>query len=358
MTQLTQTVPTLTIGLDVGDRTTHVCVLDADRKVVQRGHCATRRAEVLRTLAPYAGARLILEAGSQSPWLSAALRQHGFAVQVADPRRVALISKDPRKTDRRDAEMLARLGSGCPELLGQVHHRDEQTQADLSVLRARDLVVRTRTKVIQQVRGLLKAFGHRLPSTSSAAFARRVADRIPDLLQPAILPLLALLEHIEATIAGYDGQLAELARTRCPAAAVLQRVDGVGPVTSVAFALTVADPARFATSRQVGSWLGLCPASRASGDRAPDLPISKTGDGYLRRLLVQCAQYILGPFGKDSDLRRYGLRLKGRGGAGSTQRAAVAVARKLAVLLHRLWTSGDDYEPLRSATRAATVTAA
>ncbi len=339
-----------------GNRTTHVCVLDDGRRVVHRGHCATRRDAVLRTLQPDAGARVILEAGSQSTWLSAALREQGFAVQVADPRRVALISKDPRKTDRRDAEMLARLGSGCPELLGQVHHRDERTQADLSVLRARDLVVRTRTRVIQPVRGLLKAFGHRLPSTSSAAFARRVADRIPDLLQPAILPLLALLEQLEATLRGYDGLLAELAATRDPAAEVLQQVDGVGPVTSVAYVLTVADPARFASSRRVGSWLGLCPASRASGDRDPDLPISKTGDGYLRRLLVQCAQSILGPFGKDSDLRRYGLRLKGRGGAGATQRAAVAVVRKLAVLLHRLWTRGERYEPLRGTARAAAVT--
>ncbi len=358
MTQLTQTPALLTIGLDVGDRTTHLCVLDADRQVAHRGHCPTRRDAILQALESYAGARVILEAGSQSPWLSAVLREQGFAVQVADPRRVALISKDPRKTDRRDAEMLARLGSGCPELLGQVHHRDEQTQADLSVLRARDLVVRTRTKVIQQVRGLMKSFGHRLPSTSAPAFGRRVADKIPEVLRPAIAPLLALLEQLEATIRGYDSHLAELAATRYPAASALSQVDGVGPVTSVAFVLTVADPTRFASSRRVGSWLGLCPASRASGDRAPALPISKTGDGYLRRLLVQCAHYILGPLGKDSDLRRYGLRLKARGGSGATQRAAVAVARKLAVLLHRLWISGERYEPLRTAGRAVAVVGA
>ena len=352
MTQHTQTLCTLTIGLDLGDRTTHVCVLDGDRKVAYRGRCATRREDVLQELAPFAGARVVLEAGSQSPWLSAALRAQGFAVQVADPRRVALISKDPRKTDRRDAEMLARLGSGCPELLGQVHHRDEQTQADLAVLRARDLVVRTRTKVVQQVRGLAKAFGHRLPSTSTEAFGRRVREQIPELLRAAVLPLLELLEQLQATIDGYDARLAELARTRYPAAALLQQPHGVGPVTSVAFVLTVADPTRFRDSRHVGSWLGLCPRSHASGDSAPALPISKCGDGYLRRLLVQCAQYILGPFGKDSDLRRYGQRLKARGGAGAAKRAAVAVARKLAVLLHRLWVTGARYEPLRGATRA------
>jgi transposase len=350
MTQNTQTLPSLTIGLDVGDRSTHVCVLDGDRKVVYRGRCATRRADVLQQLEAFAGARVVLEAGSQSPWLAAALRAQGFAVQVADPRRVALISKDPRKTDRRDAEMLARLGSGCPELLGQIHHRDEQTQADLAVLRARDLAVRMRTRIVQQVRGLAKAFGYRLPSGSPEAFGRRVREQIPELLRAAVLPLLELLERLQATIDGYDRGLTELARTRYPAAAALQEPDGVGPVTSVAFVLTVADPTRFRKSRHVGSWVGLCPRSCASGDSAPALPISKCGDGYLRRLLVQCARHILGPFGKDSDLRRYGLRLKARGGAGASKRAAVAVARKLAVLLHRLWITGSRYEPLRGAT--------
>lgn len=353
MIQNTQTCASLTIGLDVGDRITHLCVLDGQRGVVQRGRCATRRAPLLAALAPYAGARVILEAGSQSPWLSAALRQSGFAVQVADPRRVALISQDPRKTDRRDAEVLARLGSALPELIGRIHHRDERTQADVGRLRARDLAVRMRASVILQVRGLHKALGHPLPSATAAAFHRRVVDHVAPILQPAIRPLLALLESLETTIADYDRQLAELARTRYPAALALQQVHGVGPVTSVAFVLTVDDPARFRSSRQVGSWLGLCPRSHASGDQAPQLPISKTGDGYLRRLLVQCAQYMLGAFGQDSDLRRYGLRLKARGGAGASQRAAVAVARKLAVLLHRLWVSGATYEPLRGPARRA-----
>ena len=355
MTQNTQTRIPLTIGLDVGDRVTHVCVLDGQRDVVQRSRCATRREALLSALAPYAGAAVILEAGSQSSWLSAALRQAGFAVQVADPRRVALISQDPRKTDRRDAELLARLGSALPELIGSVHHRDERTQADVSVLRARDQAVAMRTGTILLIRGLHKALGHPLPSSSAAAFRRRVVDHVAPVLRPAILPLLDLLEQLEATIAVYDRQLAELARTRYPAALALQQVHGVGPVTSVAFVLTVDDPRRFRSSRQVGSWLGLCPRSHASGDSAPQLPISKTGDGYLRRLLVQCAHYLLGPFGEDCDLRRYGLRLKARGGAGATQRAAVAVARKLAVLLHRLWVSQATYEPLRSAARSPTV---
>jgi transposase len=353
MTKNTQIDSSLTIGLDVGDRVTHLCVLDSQGGVVQRGRCATRREALLVALQPYAGARVILEAGSQSPWLSAALRQAGFVVQVADPRRVALISHDPRKTDRRDAEMLARLGSGMPELIGAVHHRDERTQADISVLRARDRAVAMRTQTILLIRGLHKSHGHRLPSTSAAAFHRRVVEHIAPILQPAVRPLIAVLEQLEATIAVYDRQIGEMVEARYPAAARLRQIPGVGPITSAAFVLTVDDPRRFRHSRQVGSWLGLCPASHASGDKRPQLPISKSGDGYLRRLLVQCAHYLLGSNGEDCDLRRYGLRLKARGGAGATQRAAVAVARKLAVLLHRLWVSQASYQPLHSAARRA-----
>lgn len=351
MTQLTTNAQSLTIGLDVGDRTTHYCVLDGARQVAARGCFPTRRATLLDALSRYTGSRVILEAGSQSAWMSAALRKAGYAVQVVDPRRVALIARDPRKTDRRDAETLARLGLGVPELLGDIRHRDEQTQADLSILRARDLVVRTRTKVIQQVRGLVKTTGQRLPGTSSEAFARKVAPLIPELLRPALLPLLDLLAQLDETIRHYDRQLQELATTRYPVTQHLQQVHGVGPVTSIGYVLTVADPARFGRSRQVGSWVGLCPRRHASGDSDPQLPITKMGDAMLRRLLTQCAQYILGPFGKDSDLRRYGQRLIARGGAGARKRAVTAVARKLAVLLHRLWVSGEDYEPLRNSQR-------
>lgn len=350
MTQLTQTPSLLTIGLDVGDRTTHLCVLDGERQVAWRGRCETRREALQEALAPYPGSRVILEAGSQSHWMAAALQAWGCLPHVVDPRRVALIAKDPRKCDRRDAESLARLGLGCPELLGRVHHRDEATQADLSLVRTRDLLVRTRTRVIQQVRGLCKVFGVRLPSCSAEAFGRRMGAQIPELLAPAVEPLLGLLADLHVRLEASDRRLKELAQTRYREATErVAQPHGVGPVTSVAFVLTLADPARFAHSRDVGSWVGLCPRNSASGDRAPQLGISKCGDGYLRRLLVQDAHYILGHFGKDSDLRRFGLRLVARGGAGAKQRAAVAVARKLAVLLHRLWVSGQPYEPLHQA---------
>jgi len=351
-----QTAPTtsapLSVGLDVGDRTVHLCALDDARSVVERRTFPTTHVGVCEAFEGRPPCRVVLEAGSQSPWLSALLRRLGHEVQVADPRRVAAITRAGRKTDRRDAEALARLLQGMPELLGSVHHRDERGQADLALLRARDLLIRTRTMHVQHVRGTLKAFGLRLSRFSASSFYRRALPEIPEILRPALEPVLEGLEAIERRIRALDEELERVAAQRHPAAVRLREVNGVGPITSLAFVLTVHDPKRFAKSRTVGSWAGLCPQVCASGDSDPQLSISKNGDGYLRRILIQAAHYILGPFGKDSDLRRFGLRLCERGGKAAKRRAAAAVARKLAVLLHRLWVSGEAYEPLRQASRA------
>lgn len=353
MTQSTLAVSPLTIGLDVGDRRTHFCVLDSARNVVARGSFPTTRESLAKTLAQFQGAFVVLEAGSQSPWMSRELRAGGFRVLVADPRRVQLISKDPRKTDRRDAEMLARLGAGMPELLGDVHHRGERAQAHLSVIRARDLVVRLRQTAIKQVRGLCKALGERLPAASTSAFPARVRSLIPDDLRPAVSPMLELIDELSRRIRDFDNTLAAVAKDHYPETELLQQVHGVGPVISLAFVLTIEDPKRFTDGRRVGAWLGLCPRSHASGDSNPQLRISKSGDAYLRRLLVQGAHHIIGRFGKDSDLRRFGLHLAARGGKAAKKRATVAVARKLAALLVRLWRTGSSYEPLRNANRVA-----
>lgn len=348
----------IAIGLDVGDRQTHAHVLEVcgqSKSSVTRFAFATTSSQLTRSLEPYPGARVVLEAGSQSPWMSRQLRDEGFAVHVADPRRVQLIAQDPRKTDRRDAETLARLEAGMPELLGDVHHRGLQAQADLAIVRARDLVVGLRTKAVQHVRGTSKAFGITLPATSTDAFTKRVRHMLPAELSPALEPLLLQIDELSKTIHDYDRLMEAAVKARyADEVAILRQVKGVGPITATAYVLTLETPERFATSRQVGSWLGLCPKSQASGDANPQLPISKAGDSALRRLLVQCAQYILGPFGKDSDLRTFGLRLVARGGRAAKKKAVIAVARKLAVLLHSLWKRRGTYEPLRQASRAAT----
>jgi transposase len=304
---------------------------------------------VLEVLGGRKPTRVVLEAGSQSPWLSAFLRSLGHSVQVADPRKVALISKGNNKNDPGDSETLARLGLGVPELLGDIHHRSLEEQAELAAVRARDLCVRTRTSCIQHVRGTLKAFGLRMRSCSAKSFHRAVRHMIPDELLPALGGILSTLESLERQILEYERHLAEVARQRYQVTDSLQEVCGVGTLTSTAYVLTISDPSRFSSSRTVGTWIGLAPRVHASGERDPELSISKSGDAYLRRLLVQAAQYNLGPFGKDSDLRRFGLRLAARGGKAAKRRAVVAVARKLAILLHRLWVTGEPYDPLRQA---------
>jgi len=352
MTQPTLSTSPVTIGLDTGDRTIHHCAL-REREVVRRGVCPTTRQGLDKALADFPGTRVVLEAGSQSAWIARHLVSQGFDVHVVDPRRVQLISKDPRKTDRRDAELLARLEVGMPELLGRVHHRSEQAQADLALIRARDQLVRCRTSLVQCVRGLTKSFGLRLPSASTAAFSKRVCELVPEALLPAIEVVLLQVDGLTASIRELDRRIARVAKERYPEIEVLQQVHGIGPVTATAYVLTIEEPARFEDSRRVGSWLGLCPRSHASGDSNPELGISKSGDGYLRRLLVQCAQYVLGPFGKDSDIRRFGLRLVARGGRAAKKKALIAVARKLAVLLHRIWQSGLSYDPFHHSRRQA-----
>jgi transposase len=267
----------ITVGLDVGDKRTHWCAFDTDRKVVARGSFRTARDELAAALAPYAGAKVVLEAGSQSPWMSRALRSLGHEVQVADPRCVQLIAKDPRKTDRRDAEMLARMASAMPDLLGNVQHRGEQAHAHLAIVRARDLIVRMRTMAVQQARGICKAFGLRLPKCSTGGFPARVAELIPEMLCAALSPIVDLVADLTRRIRSFDRELTKLAREQYPEVAHLQQVDGVGPVISVAFVLSVEDPKRFSSSRRIGSWLGLCPRVQSSGDSNPQLRISKAG---------------------------------------------------------------------------------
>jgi transposase len=350
-------VSPITVGLDVGDRRTHFSACGADRKSFGIGSFPTTKEALLKALRPFPNAKVVLEAGSQSPWMSRVLRAAGYDVQVADPRRVQLISQDARKSDRRDTVMLMRMGAAIPEVLGNIHHRGELAQAHLSILRARDLLVRMRTMAVQQVRGLCKAFGVRLPRTDTSTFAKRVVEQIPDVLHAAVLPILQVISELTERVRAFEKALAKVAEEHYPEVERLQQVNGVGPVISVGYVLSIEDPKRFARSRSIGSWLGLCPRSKASGDSNPQLRISKCGDARLRRLLVQGAQQLLGPFGADCDLRRYGLHLAARGGKAAKKRAVVAVARKLAILLHRLWVSGADYEPLRNANRQALATA-
>jgi transposase len=293
--------------------------------------------------------RIVFEVGTHSPWVSRLLTGWGHEVLVANARQVRLIYAADRKSDRIDATTLARLGRLDPALLRPIRHRSAETQAALAQLRARDALVRVRTLLINHVRGAVKATGNRLPATSAVAFARAVDGELPPELRPALVPLLGMIAELTNQIRLLDHQLEALARTRYPETEQLRQVGGVGLLIALAFVLTVEDPARFGKSREIGPYLGLCPRQADSGCYEPELRITKRGDPMLRRLLVSGAQYILGPFGPDCTLRRKGLALAGRGGKNAKKRAVIATARRLAVLLHRLWVSGARYEPNRQA---------
>ena len=297
--------------------------------------------------------RIVLEVGTHSPWISRLLEGLGHEVVVANARRVRLIADAQDKDDPVDAETLARLGRSDPRLLRGIQHRSVSAQIDLATLRSRDALVRSRSLLIAHVRGLVKSIGARLPACSAEAFANKASPALPEALRSACAPVLEIIAQVSAAIRGADRQIETLCRSKYPVAdRFAQQVDGIGHLTALAYVLTLENPQRFARSRSVGPYLGLCRKRRKSGDADPQLGITKAGDPYLRRLLVQCAQYLIGPLGPDCDLRRWGLHLAA-GGRSAKKRAVIAVARKLAVLLHHLWVSGRDYDSFHESVRTA-----
>ena len=352
------TISARTIGVDLGDQMSHYCILDEQGNVVSEGTLRTTEAGFREQFRHTPRARIVLETGTHSPWVSRLLEQLGHEVLVANARQVRIIYENDRKTDKVDARTLARLARIDKSLLHPIRHRSAEAQANLAVLRARDQLVSVRTTLINCVRGMVKSVGGRLPSASGAYFATKVREQLPACINGALLPLLEEIESITVHIRAYDKGIGALAKTQYPKTELMRQVAGVGVVTSLAFALTLDDPHRFHKSRDVGSYLGLQPRLKESGCSKPQLSISKAGDHLLRRLLVNCSQYILGRWGTDCDLRRWGLSLMSHGGKNAKQRAVVAVARKLAVLMHRLWVSGEVYEPLRQPRKAVSTEAA
>jgi len=349
----TAAFPALTIGLDVGDRTSYLCVIDADGQRVEQQSLATT-ADALRKYFSRCGpARVVLEVGTHSPWMSRLLRSLGHEVIVANPSAMYGSKRRRKRNDQSDAEYLARQGRADVALLHPIQHRREDAQVHLEVLRARDQFVGMRTKLINHVRMTVKSVGHRLPKCSAEVFVRRVMSEIPEALRPALAPMLVTITSLTATVAQYDAQIATLTTTQYPEAQHLQQVAGVGPITSLAVVLLIDDPQRFTSSRDVGAYFGLVPKLDESSDQQPQLGITKAGDEFGRRLLVSAAHYILGRFGPDCDLRRFGLALMVRGGKNAKKRAVVAVARKLAVLLHHLWITNATYDPNRLQSRRA-----
>jgi transposase len=339
----------LTVGLDVGDTYTQACVLDEAGEVIEESRVATTPKAFRRRFATMPPARLVLEAGNHSHWASRLLGELGHEVIVANPRMLRFIYGSDSKNDKADAAYLARVGKLDPALLHPVVHRSEQCQADRALLRSRQALVRTRASLITHARGLVKIFGAKLPHCSTDAFVRKASEHVPDILRAALDPVFEIIASVSAQIRELDRQVEALAQERYPETRLLSQVPGVGSLTALAYVLTVEDPARFERARAIGSYLGLRPRQADSGVLKPQLRITKAGDEMLRGLLVECTQHMLGSLGPDTDLKRWGLKLAERGGKAAKKRAVVAMARKLSVLLLRLWVTGEVYEPLRNA---------
>jgi transposase len=333
--------PKMTAGLDLGDKYSYLCLIDqANGEVIEEGRLRTTPDALRRRFASEQQLRIAIEAGTHSPWVSRLLRGVWPRGLVANARKLRLIYSNKRKTDEVDAENLARLARVDPKLLHPLRHRGEESQAHLAIIRSREALVSTRTQLVNHVRGAVKSFGARLPKCPSRSFHKRAPEHIPEALLPALGPILEQIGSLTERIRQYDRKLEAIREEHYPETDLLRQVEGIGTLTALTFVLTLEDPYRFERSRSVGAYLGLVPATDRSGDRDPQKRISKGGDEMLRRLLVGSSHYILGPFGSDSDLRRHGQKIASRGGKNAKKRAAVAVARKLSVLLHRLWVTG------------------
>ena len=335
----------MTIGIDLGDVWSHYCTLNEEGEVVDRGRFRTTPSGVEKWFSDVPRARVAMETGTHSIWVSEQLQEMGHEVIVANVRELRAISHSNRKSDTVDAEKIARYARVDPEILSPISHRTVAQQETLTLIRARNLIVRLRTAAVNAVRGLAKPCGYRLPASSTLCFAKRCMAVLPPGLAQALGPVLEQIAAMTVKIQQYDRAIKRLTETEYPETQALLQVYGIGQLTALTYVLTLGNKERFKRSRDVGCYLGLRPKRSQSGDRDPQLGITKAGNIYLRSLLVECANHVLGPRGRDSTLRQWGLHLASRGGKQSHNRAIVAVARKLAVLLHRIWITQEPYIP-------------
>lgn len=343
--------PAITVGLDLGDRYSRYCLLNGKGEVIEEGRIQSTETTFRRHFEGEPRQRIALECGTHSPWVSRLLNALGHQVIVANTRKIRAITSSHSKNDRNDAELLARFAAADPKLLSPVQHRSLGRQQDLNLIQARATLVRARTMIVNALRGLVKSAGSRLPACSTESLPARVCTSIPPALKTVAVPLLRQIALLNRQIGDMDRQIEKLA-VRYPEIGLLRTAPGVGPVVAAAYVLTLDRPDT-ASNRSAGAFLGLRPAQSQSGDSDPQRRISKAGDTYLRSLLVQSAQYILGRFGPDSALRRWGLKLAASGGKRGKKRAIVAVARKLAVMLHSMWRSGRSFQPFPQTETAA-----
>ncbi len=334
------------IGVDLGDKKHHVCVTDKHGVILKEFTITNDRAALRKLCEDYPKGAVAIEVGTHSPWISRFLTAEGMHVTVANARKLRAIYQNDRKCDQLDARMLAKLLRADADLLSPIQHGSEQAQKDLVAIKIRDSLVRQRTHICATVRGVIKSMGLRIPASSTESLHLNAGKFLAEhpALEPAITPALKSLESLTEQIKVYEKEIQKSAREHHPQAVKFQQIPSIGPITSMAFVLSIEDPHRFKDPRDVGAYLGLVPRRDQSGGTDKQLPISKAGNRYLRQLLVQCSQYLLGHFGPDCALREQGLKLAGKGGRAAKKKAVIAIARKLAVMMIAMWQKGGDYQ--------------
>ena len=343
MEQISVNVPARSIGLDLSDESSTYCLVDGQGRIVRESSVTTTVGGLRGAFGELEASRIVLETSTQSAWVARLLRSLGHEVVVINPRRLQLIAQSVNKTDRNDARLLARVARLDLAILQPVYEKSESTLAIRVEMRARTQLVRTRTKLVNLVRNSLKLFGARPPKCSPETFHSKV--ELPELLVPALSPILQVLSTLHREIELCDKALLQRCQQR--ETELFRQIYGVGPVLALSFVTTIENPKRFKSSRTVGAYVGLTPMNFQSGKSDPKLRISKQGDAALRSLLVTAATLMLRRSAPDTDLKRFGMRIAKSGTRRDKARARIAVARKLAVLMHRLWLTGEVYQPLR-----------
>ena len=334
------------IGMDMGDKNHKAIGLSEDGEIVDRAEVVCAPKDVREYLKRHPGALLAIETGTHCRWVSSLGLELGHEVLVGNARKLRVIWDSSRKNDWNDAEKLAKVARMDRTMFAPVRLRGDGDQGLMRLVKSRDLLVKSRTGIVNQIRGFCKSEGFRLPKCSAESFARREHE-VPPAVRAVTKPLFAMLRELARKIGVYDKMIAEgVKRLRGEDAALLDTITGVGPVTSAAFLAAVGDVSTFGSARDAGPYFGLVPRQDQSGKTDKQLRISKEGNGIVRRLLVTAANHIMGPFGKDSDLRRHGMRIAARGGKNARKRARVAVARKLAVTMLAILKNRSAYRPL------------
>jgi len=328
-------------GMDLHQWHTDVCVLGDDGVVQERARFLTNRERLERFFRGRKPMRVVMEAGGSSPWVARLVESCGHEVLVCNPRNVRVIAESTLKTDERDAETLARLARLDEGVLGSVRPRSEEAQQLRNELKVRGALVETRTKLINTTRGILRAMGYVVHGGSSRKFTGRVRQmELPDELARTVMPLLSQIDSVSEEIGRCEEKLQERVK-EMPEVRLLEEIPGVGPIVALYFVASVDDPDRYLSPRNVASFFGLRPVMRSSGKRSYYGRITRHGDPEMRRLLIQAAHALMRSNTR-CRLQDWARDLEARKGKA---KAMVALARKLAVLMVRLWRAGEVFEP-------------